>query len=288
MAEDVDLDEKLAAARGGCDSDLLIDLGCDLAATGRHVDAEWCFRRAVDLGEEWAWFNIGNALASQSKFAEAADAFRRGIETGDPDGWLNLGQILEEQGDHVAAVDAYQSGAAAGDTNCSLQLAFIARERGDQVEAERIATIVADRSPRAAAVLACWRYCRTHDPNLEADLRAGAPHFGAARGDLATLLYSTGRAVEALEVLQVGAKLGESESFIMLGNLYRDELDNDEAAEDAYRLGIDAGDMWSHHNLAIVLEERGDHEEALAHYRLAAAAGSAFAQAALVRLSQED
>jgi tetratricopeptide (TPR) repeat protein len=74
----------------------------------------------------------------------------------------------------------------------------------------------------------------------------------------------------------------------MLGNLYRDELDDREAAEDAYRLGIDSGDMWSHHNLAIILEERGDHEEAIAHYRLAAAAGSTFAATALVRLNEEN
>jgi tetratricopeptide (TPR) repeat protein len=281
-----DLDARLEKARGVVDAGFLVDLGCDLAANDRHIDAERCFRRALELGEEWVWFNVGNALASQARFVEAADAFRRGIASGDSDGWLNLGQVLEELGDETA-LDAYRSGSAAGDANCTVQLAFIAREHRDHGEAERLVASVAGRSDRAAAVLACWQYCRTGDPRLEQALRDGASHFGAARGDLATLLYSTGRQVEALQVLQLGAKLGEREAFIMLGNLYRDVLDDDLAAEDAYRLGIDSGDMWSHHNLAIILEERGEHDEAVAHYRLADDAGSDFAAAALIRLSEE-
>ena len=66
------------------------------------------------------------------------------------------------------------------------------------------------------------------DPALEDDLRAGANHFPAARTDLAHLLRESGRGAEARSVLERGAKLGEQVSWLPLGNLYREDLGDDE------------------------------------------------------------
>ena len=44
-----DLDGRLRRLRASSDVDELIDLGCDLADSGRPRAAEWCFRRAADL-----------------------------------------------------------------------------------------------------------------------------------------------------------------------------------------------------------------------------------------------
>src|SRR4051794_41689928 len=41
----------------------------------------------------------------------------------------------------------------------------------------------------------------------------------------------------------------ETESWLPLGNLYCDEMGDEEAAEEAYRAGIRAGDVYCHHNL---------------------------------------
>jgi hypothetical protein len=61
----------------------------------------------------------------------------------------------------------------------------------------------------------------------------------------------TGRVDEARTVLERGAKLGEVESWLPLGNLYADELGDAAAAETAYRSGIAAGDTYCHHNLGV-------------------------------------
>ena len=128
--------------------------------------------------------------------------------------------------------------------------------------------------------------CATLDPSLEEDLRAGQHHFPAARSDLAHLLRETGRPVEARAVLERGAKLGEQVAWLPLGNLYREELGDDEAAEEAYRSGINAGDTYCHHNLAVLLADRGDLDGAVEQFRLGAAAGDQLAAQSLKELEQ--
>src|SRR5919112_1304181 len=100
----------------------------------------------------------------------------------------------------------------------------------------------------AAAVVACWRWCATLDPSLEPDLRIGADYFPAARADLAHLLRETGR------------------------------------PEEAHRCGIAAGEAFCHHNLAVLLAERGDFDGAVEQFRLGAAAGDQLAADALREL----
>jgi tetratricopeptide (TPR) repeat protein len=313
-----ELDARFQAARRSQDLELLVKLGCDLSDAGRPLDAEWCFRRvvesgddsiclnlgnaladqgrhdeasamfrrAIDFGDGDAWINLGNSLAAQRLFNEAAVAFEEATSVGDTDAWLNLGQVLEELGDLAGAIRAHQAGSSAGDSNATITWAFMLREQGEPDQAETVAQLAADQgSEYGAAVLACWRYCRTLDPSLESALRAGAEHFASARGDLADLLVSSGRLSEAVTVLQRGMDLGEKESCLQLGNLYRDELHDDAAAERAYRAGIAAGDAHSHHNLASLLEDGEQVDEAINHYRMAAAGGDALAIRALKRLS---
>ena len=69
-----DLDARLWRLQASEDVDALIDLGCDLAEAGRQRDAEDCFRRAADLGDPVAWFDLGNALAAQGRGEEAVDS----------------------------------------------------------------------------------------------------------------------------------------------------------------------------------------------------------------------
>ena len=209
------------------------------------------------------------------------------LSGGEADAWRNLGLVLEDLGDLAGAMRAYRGAVDAGDLEGGLQLAFLLREQGERDQAMVVAQeIAAAGDEEAAAVVACWRWCATLDPSLEDDLRAGQHHFPAARSDLAHLLRETGRPVEARAVLERGAKLGEQVAWLPLGNLYREEMGDDEAAEEAYRSGINAGDTYCHHNLAVLLADRGDLDGAVEQFRLGAAAGDQLAAQSLNELEQ--
>jgi tetratricopeptide (TPR) repeat protein len=280
-----DLDARLWRLRASGDVDALIDLGCDLADAGRQPDAEWCFRRAAELGDTLASFNLGNSLAAQHRLEEAVAAYEVALAGGEGDAWRNLGRVLEELGDLAGAMRAYRGAATAGDLEGGLQLAFLLREQGEREQALAVAQEFADAGDaEAAAVVACWRWCSMRDPALEPDLRAGAGHFPAARTDLAHLLLETGRPDEARSVLEHGAKLGEQVAWLPLGAFYTDVMGDDEAAEEAYRSGIAAGDPYCHHNLGVLLAHRGDLEGAVEQFALGAAVGDQLAAQALREL----
>ncbi len=214
---------------------------------------------------------------------------RTAAELGVDDASLNLGHVLSELGDADGAVDAYRVASASGDPQGPLALAYEYREQGHQDRADEVLQEAAlNGNPTAAAILACWRWDRSLDPALEPDLRAGAPHHPDTRADLADLLRQAGRLDEARGVLEEGVRLGEVESMLPLGNLYADHLDEDDLAEATYRRGIEAGDMHCHHNLAILLERRGDTQAAEKHYRLGANAGDALALSGLNELLSRD
>jgi tetratricopeptide (TPR) repeat protein len=282
-----DLDARLWRLQASEDADELIELGCDLAEAGRQPDAEWCFRRAAELGDVTGYYDLGNSLAAQERWAEAVEAYEVALAGGEDDAWRNLGLVLERLGDLAGAMAAYRGAAEAGDTEGGLQLAFLLREQGEREQALAVAEeLAATGDEEADAVAACWQWCATLDPALEPRLRAGAAHFAAARADLAALLLQTGRAEEARSVLERGAKLGEQVAWLPLGNLYREQLGDDEAAEEAYRAGIHAGDAYCHHNLGVLLADRGDIAGAAEEFERGAAAGDQLAAAALALLQE--
>ncbi|GAB7191513.1 hypothetical protein NUM3379_22210 [Kineococcus sp. NUM-3379] len=293
---DDDLDDRLARALGAGRADDLVDVGCDLAERGRHTEALRCFERAVELGAAWAWFDVANTLRDLDRPREAVPAYRRALAAGEGDAWLNLGLVLQDLGESAAAAEALRSAAeVAGQPEGWLALGWLLHEEGDQPGAEAAAARAAGAGlRRAAGVLAAWRWNASPDPAsapaLEADLRAGAAGDGLVRAALADLLLATGRVAAARAELELGAKLGQRECWLPLGNLLADGppdtgtgVDED-AAQDAYRAGIAAGDDNCHHNLGVLLLRRGDLTGARECFRAGAAAGDAVAEAALHRL----
>ena len=280
-----DLDGRLRRLRACRDADAVIELGCDLAEAGRDLDAERCFRRAAELGDSLGWFNLGNSLAARGRVEEAVDAYERALAGGERDAWVNLGLVLEQLGDLAGAMRAYRGAGAAGDTQGGLQLAFLLHEQGEHEQAIAVAAeLAATGDDVAAAVVACWQWAASHDTSLEVDLRAGADRFPGTRVALAALLRVTDRVAEARFTLERGAKLGEVQAWLPLGNFYVEDLDDVEAAEEAYRAGIAAGDGYCHHNLAVLLADRGDLDGAVEHFRLGAAGGDDLAERALREL----
>ncbi len=284
-----DLHVRLGRALGSAEPAVAVAVGCDLSDAGRHEDAEACFRHAIALGEDWVSFNLGNELAEQGRLTQAVEAYLAAVDAGETDAWLNLGLVLEDLGDLAGAQDAYREAGEAGDLAGYLQWGHLLRDQGEPDQAEQVVALGASRGHRgAAAILAGWRYRRTGDPALEPELRVGVEHDGEVRASLADLLRASGRVEEARQQLERGAKLGQTECWPPLGNLLLDELDKPEAAEDAYRAGIAAGDAYCHHNLGLLLLAVGRRDEAEAQFLAGAVAGDALASQALQGLHTDD
>lgn len=298
-----DLDTRLQQALTGQDVDALVDVGCDLAEADRQEQALTCFQRAVQLGQDWVWFNVANTLRELHRPLEAVDAYEQALAAGESDAWLNLGYVLQGLGDLAGAMRAFRSAAEKADQPEGYrELALMLHEQGEDAQAQETLALAADAGHLPALALqASWRWDRTHDPSLEDQLRAGAPADGATRVDLAELLLADGRRRGAREQLELGAKLGQRECWLPLGNLLAGDglggdlteeeraQEIDEAgAEEAYRAGIAAGDTFCHHNLAVLLLSRGDVDGAEEHLLAGAAAGDELARRAWQELHHDD
>jgi tetratricopeptide (TPR) repeat protein len=267
------------------DADDLLDRGCDLADAGRPEEAAACFAQAEQLGSAVGAFNLGNVLRDLGRPRPAVDAYERAVAGGEDDARLNLGLLLVQLGDVAGGTAVLRSGAAAEAMGCALALAFALREQGERDDAEAVVAAQAEAGdPEAAAVLTCWRWCRTGDPALEPDLRVGADLYPSCRADLADLLMRADALDEALTVLRRGFELGEVECMLPLGNLLWDAFGDVDAAETAYRAGSAAGDVNCHTNLGLLLlEERDDRAGAEVELRRASADGDALADQHLRR-----
>jgi tetratricopeptide (TPR) repeat protein len=198
------------------------------------------------------------------------DLVAEALASGDVDAVVSLGCELSEGGDHINAAHCFQWAIAQGAEWVTLNL-------GNEL-------VSLDRDGEAIAMY--QRTARVGETDAWFNLgQAGAELYPSARAALADLLHDCGRLLEAVQVLQPGTSLGECESFLPLANLYLDDLDDATAAEAIYRAGIDAGDIYCHHNLAELLAKRNRLDEAIHHYQRAAAAGDALAAQALTQLS---
>lgn len=281
------LDDPSAVVTHCTDSAVLVQLGEELELLDKYDDAVVAFRRAVELGSP-ARRHVGYALVNAGRFAEAAGAFLGAALAGEPGAWTNLGDVRDLLlHDTAGAREAYRGAADSGDVEGLVQLAFLDRLDGDTAKAragmERAAAL---GSAQARGVLACWDWDASHDISLEARLREGADHYVYAQAALAHLLCATGRATEARDLLEWAIAAGEVEHWLPLGNIYLDEVGDQEAAEAAYRSGISEGDAWCHYNLALLLLDRGDTAEAREHLEAGRDAGDHKATAALTRLDR--
>ena len=266
----------------------LFDLGNSLSALGRWDEAALAHRRAAEAGEDDAWLNLAHDLAELERWAEAESAARSALAAGDRGAWLVLSDALAAQGLSVDAHRLLRAAADRGDDEAALALAQTLREAGRQLEAWHWVRVSADAgNDVAAGTLAGWRWEETHDPALEPELRAGAEHAEGARTGLAALLRRTDRVEEARAVLEEGALHGQVPCWLPLGNLYREELGDDVAAAAAYRAGIEAGDLHSHHNLGVLLLDAGDVDGAIEHFSIAAAGGDELAALVLREVLDE-
>jgi Flp pilus assembly protein TadD len=217
-------------------------------------------------------YDRGYDLAEAGDHEQAVEVFRRAAELGCAMAWLGLGSSLGELHRWEEAGAAFQRAAEVGTPDDAWAWSRRSADAGD---------------PETTAVLACWRWALTRDPALEADLAAGADHHPQARAALADLMRTEGRVEEARTVLEAGALRDELDSWLPLGDLYLVELDDDVAAEAAYRAAIDGGDRYAHTSLGMLLRGRGDVAGAVRHLSIAAEDGDELAHRELRDLLDE-
>jgi tetratricopeptide (TPR) repeat protein len=91
---------------------LMNELGNKLLASGRRLEAEEWFEKAVDEDEDFAaaWNNLGVVRHTLGKPASAESAYREALRI-QPTyalAWYNLGVVLDVQNKYDAAIKAYE------------------------------------------------------------------------------------------------------------------------------------------------------------------------------------
>lgn len=196
----------------------------------------------------------GEALEAAGRTDEAADVYRSVIDLGYLNGFSDLAWLENERGNRHLAIELMQ-----------------ARLLHD--------TDPDDETPVLRGVLGGWMWL-DRDTDAESHLRAGADTDPDVRADLALLLRATDREAEAEELLRLGIRLGERESYLPLGNLL-DETGRAEEAEAMYVEGYRQGDAFCAYNMSLMLYEQGRDEDARDWMLRAAEGGDEWAIRAL-------
>jgi tetratricopeptide (TPR) repeat protein len=292
------------AAMAGDDPDeaarAAVDLGSLLASRGRLGEAEAALLVAVDSGNAEAGLTATRYLAmvlrDMGRPDEAEQAFRRAIAAGHPfesgAAAVTLGVMLHDAGRLDDAEAAYRTAVSVGDPGvadvATGNLANLLRARGDrsdEVEATyRLAASSDDLKTRSIA-----------QSNL-ADLLIGDGRGGEAEGllrdavagghpevapiaasKLGWRLMELGRREDAAAFLRQAVDSNDPDVRIgaaaNLGVTLRD-LDRPREAEEAFRVAAGLGDAGSTMELARLLEQRGQTDEAVELYRKLAERGS--------------
>lgn len=241
-----DIGDDVQRALGG-DPDALFNLANDLGRAPASEVREVLYRVAIERGVLGAWLNLGLMLDDDGRQAEAVDCYLCAHDEGDPMAALALGQAFADLGDLVNARTWFER--AADHPATPLRLAVVLEGLG--------------LDEQAAAVL-----------ESAAPTNAEAAVGRVLRGEV------TG--AEAVELLESHLDRGEIDVAVPLASLYEDEGRLGEAVA-LLRRSVDAGEPHAWHNLALLLWETGERDEALRCWERASADGDEMARAALSR-----
>jgi protein O-GlcNAc transferase len=185
------------------------NLGNVYAAAGNWLDAETCFRKALDCKPDYgeAHYNLGNALQAQNRLEDAASAYRDALKVrpNHAETWLNLSNVLQAQGKLEEALEASQRAIAS-----KPDLAAAHNNLGNILAAQN----------RFEAAVAAYSRALTLRPNL-----AEAHHN---RG---LALLNAGRADEAAAACRqaVSHKPDYTAAYVTLGHALTQTVDTEEA-----------------------------------------------------------
>jgi TIR domain len=255
------------------------DGAAQLWRRGDPDEAAQALRALADAGDIIAARRLGNLLRKRGDLDGAAQALRTAADTGDIIAALRLVALLEERGDLDGAAQALRTAADAGNQYAADKLAALLYEQGDldglraradtgdHAAARKLAALLAGRgdldglraqavagNPWAAPELAVLLYVLGDLDGLRA--RADTGDHAAAR-KLAALLEKRGDPARAAQVLRARVDAGDRDAALQLAYLLRKRGD-----PDGLRAQAVAGNPWAAPELAALLVEKGQAEEA--------------------------
>ena len=278
------------------------NLGILLEEQGRFDEAEAAYRSRNRPGRRSCCRQSRNPAQEQGRLDEAEAAYRTGIDLGDGEAARRLGILLEEQGRLDEAEAVYRTGIELGDGGAAFVYSRrparaagpIRRGRGGSTAPESTWATAAPRSfsatcsrnrdgwmkpRRRIAPGSTWA---TLGPPTRSDpcsrIRAGsmrprrciAPEstWGMVMPPSVSASCSRGR-VDSMRLrrsIAAESTWAHGDAATRLGALLHQQQQLD-AAEAAYRTGIDLGGRGAAYSLGDLLEQQGRLEEAEAAYR---------------------
>lgn len=209
-------------------------------AAGRLDLAERIGRRAAATGSPTDLYNLSVVLQKRGNNLEAADYLHRSAETGEPIALSAIADARTAHGDIEGAIEYYEEAIRAGHSGSLVSLGVLHYRNEHYEEAEALFRRGADRGEPVAA------------------------------HNLAVLFEQRGERDRSEELFRRATDADYVPAMSGMANLLLEQRRLDEA-EVWYRRAIDAGGK-AHGNLAVLLERRGRHGEALQLYRAAAEA----------------
>jgi len=228
---------------------------CLLSDPATVGEAEDLFRAMIADDEVEAYNNFGLHLRHQGDVAQAADLFRAGVERGDSFAMRNLALLLHELGNVAEADEIMQLARQAGNVDALLELSWWASDRGEHDTARQLADEALTLEVPGAEN-AMGNALQGHAPieTVEGWFRkgAGGGDSGAAFY-LGLLLRNAGRIIEAAQVYREAIELGSVEALVNLASLLIEDGDTDEARSLLTR-ALELGDPLAAESLAEIAD----------------------------------
>ncbi|XP_044748046.1 protein O-mannosyl-transferase Tmtc3 [Coccinella septempunctata] len=249
----------------------------------RLEEADMLYRQAISMRADYtqAYINRGDILIKLNRTKEAQEVYERALlyDSSNPDIYYNLGVVFLEQGKASQAL-AYLDKALEFDPdheqalmNSAILLQEFGRPEFRKIARERLLKLL-NKDPTSERVHFNLGMLAMDEKNIEeaehwfrkaVHLKAD---FRSALFNLALLLADDQRPLEAAPFLNQLVKYHPDhvKGFILLGDIYINNIKDLDAAENCYRriLEIDPENIQGLHNLCVVHVERGKLLEALA------------------------
>ncbi|MFJ2872844.1 MULTISPECIES: hypothetical protein [unclassified Streptomyces] len=231
----------------------LADIEC--AIGGESNEAEYWYRIAIKEGISGARNNFGCYLSDIDRTFEAEEVLRGAAEGGDGLAAGNLGKLHFDLGDYESSYLWLKAACDSGNTATLPYLARVEIEKGEQEEAFSYVTDALKESVEGselAHALYLWK-------------------FSTGQGDVSETEAAFKRSLD-----------GAPEAHFHYANWLKSQGRLNEAMAQ-HELAINLGEIHSHLNLAIIVDDLGRHAEAEQHLRLGMAGRDGAAAASLAR-----
>ena len=231
----------------------------EMQTAGENLQARELLELAVKVHPQHGglWHNLGIMCAHTGDNAEALIAYSQAIDLG-YESEVNRGLVYEQVGDFESAEKDYRTALSrnSDDVEALINLGTLSLGSGSLAEATTLLTHAASLDP-------------------------------ATNWQLADALVADGDVHGAITALRRAIEAGELRAYLELADLEADH-EGKFTVVDHYNHAIIAGASWARRNLAIYLDERGDHGEALTVARAGVEAGDGLCHAPLAVMLEAD